>query len=128
MATQVATQVATQADAGGFQLTQKLRVPSDARADYDNAIRLVSAGQYDQGIALLKRVTEKAPAAAAAYVDLGIAYGAKGDPTTACRQNATLQASVLSETSPVLSELVKQKKLAIRAAIYDIGNGKVTMV
>jgi Flp pilus assembly protein TadD len=79
VATPVATQVATQADAGGFQLTQKLRVPSDARADYDNAIRLVSAGQYDQGIALLKRVTEKAPAAAAAYVDLGIAYGRSGD-------------------------------------------------
>jgi Flp pilus assembly protein TadD len=78
-ATPVATQVATQADAGGFQLTQKLRVPSDARADYDNAIRLVSAGQYDQGIVLLKRVTEKAPAAAAAYVDLGIAYGRSGD-------------------------------------------------
>jgi Flp pilus assembly protein TadD len=79
VATPVATQVATQADAGGFQLTQKLRVPSDTRADYDNAIRLVSAGQYDQGIALLKRVTEKAPAAAAAYVDLGIAYGRSGD-------------------------------------------------
>jgi Flp pilus assembly protein TadD len=78
-ATPVAAHVATQADAGGFQLTQKLRVPSDARADYDNAIRLVSAGQYDQGIALLKRVTEKAPTAAAAYVDLGIAYGRSGD-------------------------------------------------
>jgi Flp pilus assembly protein TadD len=71
--------VAVQADAGGFQLTEKLRVPSDARADYDNAMRLVGAGQYDQGIALLKRVTEKAPAAAAAYVDLGIAYGKSGD-------------------------------------------------
>ena len=70
---------AAPAEAGGFQLTQKLRVPSDARADYDNAIRLVNAGQYDQGIALLKRVTEKAPAAAAAYVDLGIAYGRAGD-------------------------------------------------
>jgi Flp pilus assembly protein TadD len=68
-----------QVDAAAFQLTQKLRVPSDARADYDNAMRLVGAGQYDQGIALLKRVTEKAPAAAAAYVDLGIAYGRSGD-------------------------------------------------
>jgi carbonic anhydrase len=52
--------------------------------------------------------------------------GAKGDLTTASRQNANLQASVLRETSPVLAELVKQKKLAIQAAIYDIGNGKVT--
>jgi carbonic anhydrase len=54
--------------------------------------------------------------------------GAKGDPTTASRQNAKLQASVLSETSPVLAELVKEKKLAIRAAMYDVGNGKVTMI
>ena len=54
--------------------------------------------------------------------------GAKGDLTTASRQNASLQASVLSETSPVLGDLVKQKKLAIRAAMYDVGSGKVTMI
>jgi carbonic anhydrase len=54
--------------------------------------------------------------------------GAKGDLTTACRQNASLQASVLADTSPVLADLVKQKKLAIRAAMYDVGSGKVTMV
>jgi carbonic anhydrase len=54
--------------------------------------------------------------------------GANGDLTKACRQNATLQASVLREASPVLADLVKQKKLAIRAAIYDVGNGKVTML
>lgn len=70
---------AAQAEGTGFQLTEKSRVPSEARADYENAMRLVSAGQYDQGIALLKRVTEKAPTAAAAYVDLGIAYGRSGN-------------------------------------------------
>jgi carbonic anhydrase len=54
--------------------------------------------------------------------------GGKGDLTAAIRQNAKLQASVLSETSPVLAELIKEKKLAIRAAMYDVGNGKVTMI
>src|ERR1700761_1719064 len=54
--------------------------------------------------------------------------GANGDLTTASRQNATLQASVLRDTSPVLADLVKQKKLAIRAAMYDVGSGKVTML
>jgi carbonic anhydrase len=54
--------------------------------------------------------------------------GANGDLTTASRQNATLQASVLRDTSPVLGELVKEKKLAIRSALYDVGNGKVTML
>jgi carbonic anhydrase len=34
----------------------------------------------------------------------------------------------LGETSPVLADLIKQKKLAIRAAIYDVGSGKITML
>ena len=67
------------ADAGGFQLTEKVRVPADVRADYGNALRLLEAKQYDQGIALLLKVTQKAPNATAAYVDLGIAYGKSGD-------------------------------------------------
>ena len=68
-----------QPDAGGFQLTEKVRIPTDVRADYDNATRLLEAKQYDQGIALLLKVTEKAPNATAAYIDLGIAYGKSGD-------------------------------------------------
>ena len=68
-----------QPDAGGFQLTEKLRIPAEVRADYDNAVRQLEAKQYDQGIALLLKVTEKAPTASAAYVDLGIAYGKSGD-------------------------------------------------
>ncbi|HEX3940683.1 MAG TPA: carbonic anhydrase [Acidobacteriaceae bacterium] len=56
------------------------------------------------------------------------AAGANGDLTTASRQNATLQASVLRDTSPVLADLVTQKKLMIRAAIYDVGSGKITML
>jgi carbonic anhydrase len=61
------------------------------------------------------------------YIHPAIA-GSNGDLMTASRQNATLQASVLRDTSPVLGELVKQNKLAIRSAIYDVGNGKVTML
>jgi carbonic anhydrase len=61
------------------------------------------------------------------YIHPAIA-GANGDLTTASRQNAALQASVLRETSPVLAEMVKQKKLAIHAALYDVGSGKVTMI
>jgi carbonic anhydrase len=61
------------------------------------------------------------------YIHPAIA-GANGDLTTASRQNAALQASVLRDTSPVLGELVKEKKLAIRSAMYDVGNGKVTIL
>lgn len=70
---------ALQPNAGGFQLTEKLRIPAEVRADYDNAMRLLESKQYDQGIALLLKVTQKAPTATAAYVDLGIAYGKSGD-------------------------------------------------
>jgi Flp pilus assembly protein TadD len=68
-----------QADAGGFELTEKVRIPADVRGDYDNALRLLEAKQYEQGIALLLKVTQKAPNATAAYVDLGIAYDKSGD-------------------------------------------------
>ena len=68
-----------QPDAGGFELTEKVRIPADVRADYDNARRLLEAKQYDQGIALLLKITQKVPKATAAYVDLGIAYGKRGD-------------------------------------------------
>jgi carbonic anhydrase len=61
------------------------------------------------------------------YIHPAVA-GSNGDLTTASRQNATLQASVLRDTSPVLADLIKQKKLAIRAAIYDVGSGKVSML
>ena len=61
------------------------------------------------------------------YIHPSIA-GAKGDLSTASRQNASLQASVLADTSPVLADLIKQKKLAIHAGIYDVGSGKVTMI
>ena len=61
------------------------------------------------------------------YIHPAIA-GANGDLTTASRQNAKLQASILRDTSPVLSDLVKQNKLAIRSALYDVGNGKVTIL
>jgi carbonic anhydrase len=61
------------------------------------------------------------------YIHPAIA-GAGGDLTKACGQNATLQASVLRDASPVLADLVKQKKLVIGAALYDVGTGKITML
>jgi Flp pilus assembly protein TadD len=66
-------------EADGFVLTESVRVPADTRADYDNATRLLDEKQYEEGIALLLKVTQKAPEAAAAHVDLGIAYSRSGD-------------------------------------------------
>jgi carbonic anhydrase len=61
------------------------------------------------------------------YIHPAIA-GAHGDLSEASRRNASLQASVLRETSPVLADLVKEKKLIIRAAMYDVRSGKATMI
>ena len=66
-------------DPDSFELTEAVKIPADVRVDYDNALRLLTAQQYDQGITLLLNVTQKAPTVAAPYVDLGIAYGKSGD-------------------------------------------------
>ena len=68
-----------QPQAGGFQITESAHVPADARTDYETAMRLLDAKQHAQGIALLLKVAQKAPAAATVFVDLGIAYGRSGD-------------------------------------------------
>jgi Flp pilus assembly protein TadD len=66
-------------DAGGFTITQRVRVTADVRADYESAVSLLEDARYEPGIALLLEVTEQAPATAAAHIDLGIAYARSDD-------------------------------------------------
>jgi Tfp pilus assembly protein PilF len=65
-------------DASGFTVAEDVRVAADTRSEYDSAMRLLDQKQYDQGIALLVKVTESAPTVTAPYVDLGIAYSRAG--------------------------------------------------
>lgn len=53
---------------------------------------------------------------------------AGGDLETAIRENAKLQAKLLGESSPVLSELVKEGKLKIVAGYYNLGTGRVSLL
>ena len=69
-----------QQDATGFTIAEEVRVAIDTRNNYDNAVRLLAQEQYEQGIALLLKVTESAPDVTAPHIDLGIAYGRSGDP------------------------------------------------
>jgi carbonic anhydrase len=50
------------------------------------------------------------------------------DLTEASRKNALFQVETLRDASPVLSELVATHKLLIKAAIYDVGSGEVTIL
>ena len=50
------------------------------------------------------------------------------DLNEASRKNAILQAATLREASPVLTELVESGKLLIRASIYNVSSGTVTLL
>jgi len=68
-----------QQDETGFTVVEDIHVAPEVRADYDNAVRMLEQRQYDQGIALLLKITQSAPEASAPQVDLGIAYSRQGD-------------------------------------------------
>jgi tetratricopeptide (TPR) repeat protein len=58
---------------------QSLLVTEEIRTDYDKALGMLEKSQYAPGIALLLKVTEKAPTLTTAHIDLGIAYSRSGD-------------------------------------------------
>lgn len=69
-----------EADAGpGFTIAERVRVSAGARADFANAVRALEQHRDQDGIALLVKVTQAAPEATAAHIDLGIAYGRTGE-------------------------------------------------
>src|SRR5262249_1725935 len=51
----------------------------ELRTKYEAAMRVLEATQYEQGIVLLRKLTEEAPALTEAHIDLGIAYELTGD-------------------------------------------------
>ena len=74
-----AARVDIQQDAAGFTITQRVRVNAEVRADYEAAVRMLEEAKYEPGIAMLLKVTERAPEVTAAHIDLGMAYARTGD-------------------------------------------------
>jgi carbonic anhydrase len=65
----------------------------------------------------------------ALYRSIRPAVNAAGnDLRAATEANAKIQARLLEESSPALGGLVKEQKLSIVAAFFDVGNGKVTLL
>jgi len=66
-------------DGGGFTITERVLATDAVRADYEAAVRMLEKEQYAPAIALLIKVTERAPALTAAHIGLGMAYARTGD-------------------------------------------------
>src|SRR5215475_10852844 len=60
-------------------ITQGAGVTDQMRADYLSAVAMLKQEQYEPGIALLLKMTEKIPRLTAVHIDLGIAYARTGD-------------------------------------------------
>lgn len=66
-------------EAVGFTITEKARISSDVRVDYDRAIQSLERSDLEQGIETLEAIVEISPGLAAPRVDLGIAYHLAGN-------------------------------------------------
>jgi Flp pilus assembly protein TadD len=84
---------------GGFTVKERVRVGSGVRADFERAARLLAEEQVEAAIPLLVEVTEAAPRATAAHINLGVARARVGDLE---RASASLEKAVeLNARHPV---------------------------
>ncbi|NHA14237.1 tetratricopeptide repeat protein [Thioalkalivibrio sp. XN279] len=86
-------------DEHGFVISQDLRVSPEAQADFAAALGLLQQERYQEGIDLLVSVAERAPDAAAAHINLGIAYARLGRSDEA--EASMLRALALNPQHPV---------------------------
>jgi Flp pilus assembly protein TadD len=73
-------------DQVGFVITEEARISATARAEYEEAMRLMSLERKAEGMALLVQAAEEAPQIAAPRIDLGIAHHRAGDLAAAEEQ------------------------------------------
>ncbi len=84
---------------GGFTITEQVRFSSSVRGDFKQALRLIEDEEYEIGIQLLEKVTQAAPHATTAHIDLGIAYRLTGDYESA--ESSIKRALELNSRHPV---------------------------
>jgi tetratricopeptide (TPR) repeat protein len=86
-------------DANGFVISQDVHATPDVQADFAAALGLLQQERYEEGVDLLAGVTERAPGAAAAHINLGIAQARLGRLDEA--EASMLRALELSPQHPV---------------------------
>lgn len=87
-------------DEVGLTITEQLTVQDRVREDYSAALRQLTQGSIDDGIAGLEGVIENAPALAAPQIDLAVAHHVAGDLEAAERH--LLAALDLNPRHPVV--------------------------
>lgn len=63
----------------GFTLTEVVRIDSDVRRDYQQALTLLQSDRLDAGIPMLESVVERAPDVTNPHIDLGVAYARRNE-------------------------------------------------
>lgn len=58
----------------GFTVTEVVRIDSDVRRDYQQAIAMLETERMEAGIELLQEVTTRAPDITIPHIDLGVAF------------------------------------------------------
>jgi Flp pilus assembly protein TadD len=91
-------------EAVGFTITEEVKVPESIRQQYYEALRYLREENLQQGIAILKQVTQAAPTVTAPNIDLAVAYHRLGSLDKA--EEYLLRALELNSSHPVaLNEL-----------------------
>ncbi len=67
----------------GFIITEAPPLDEPLRRDFDHAVTLMNAQDYEQASALLEKVIERSPGVTAPYINLAIAYRHQGRPEQA---------------------------------------------
>jgi len=83
----------------GFTISENVRISSDERTNYKDALILLEQGRHEPGVALLEKVAEAAPQLSAPRIDLGIAYHRAGNLDAA--ENNLLLALELNPDHPI---------------------------
>ncbi|NMC83535.1 MAG: tetratricopeptide repeat protein, partial [Armatimonadetes bacterium] len=89
----------------GSAPAQNTSVDKEAAAEFERGVAAIQAGKWDAALAAFKKVTQKYPNAAPAYVNLGIVYRARND-------NKNAEAMLKKGLSLEPSNLVGQRMLA----------------